>query len=441
MRRPEHLEVDHVLAAGVLDVVRQGLRHVADVARPEADRARVRVVLEQRHAGLAGDVILPFGDVGMPVQLPHRSRLDHHIGHRDLLGEREDGRVDHPHTAGGVLLCRLHVEHREGHAELRGGVALGHRGEVVGQRRRNRGREDVAALGRDGVERLEGVLGHSEVLGHHLARRVDQPVAEERRVLLVERALVEDEQELASVRPEALDGMRQALRKIPKVARLDVGNERLALVVEGRDPGGPVEHEGPFVGGVPVQLANSAGNQAHVHGRDLLGDRKIGDVDLPGPAAFLHAAVGLREALPELLHGSVVGRRRCEGIGLKPLQRLVLRTRVRSAPVGLTGLDGRLRLRLRGGGQETRAESRPAAHHQAPGQGHACHVSRRLRIGFGSVLGHAISFNSSDWHVRGLEQAMHGLRRLQHAKRCRGKQRALNQQPIAGVVLTSRQRR
>ena len=93
-----------------------------------------------------------------------------------------------------------------------------------------------------------------------------EPVAQQEGRVFVKAAAVEHQQELAAVGFQPLDRMRDTARKIPGDRRLaDVINEGVPLGVDRRDPGVAVEHEGPFGFLVPVQFANAAGVQAHVH--------------------------------------------------------------------------------------------------------------------------------------------------------------------------------
>jgi hypothetical protein len=93
-------------------------------------------------------------------------------------------------------------------------------------------------------------------------------VADEERLVLGEVPVVEDEQELAPFL-ESLDGVRNAGREVPQVALADVGDEVATLLVDGRQARAAGEHERPLGLLVPVQLADSARLQAHVHAGEL----------------------------------------------------------------------------------------------------------------------------------------------------------------------------
>src|SRR5277367_1836667 len=84
---------------------------------------------------------------------------------------------------------------------------------------------------------------------------------------------------------------------------------------------GAVEHEGPFGGSMPVQLADAAGGEAHVHTGESFGNRQFALCDLAGPAAFLHALVREREWVFESLHATSVGDRGTVRIGIGRVDR------------------------------------------------------------------------------------------------------------------------
>jgi hypothetical protein len=71
----------------------------------------------------------------------------------------------------------------------------------------------------------ENVCRHAEVLAQHVVRHVLEPVAQQKGVVLVEVAIVEDQQKFAAVGAEALDRMRNARREIPEIADADVIDE------------------------------------------------------------------------------------------------------------------------------------------------------------------------------------------------------------------------
>src|ERR1700686_5602940 len=102
-----------------------------------------------------------------------------------------------------------------------------------------------------------------------------EPSAQQKGIVFVEIAVVEHQQELATIGIESLDRMRHTRREIPEVADANVIDESVPLGIDGRDTGGPVEHVDPFGSLVPMQLADATSVQAHVHAGDVLGDTEL----------------------------------------------------------------------------------------------------------------------------------------------------------------------
>jgi hypothetical protein len=74
--------------------------------------------------------------------------------------------------------------------------------------------------------------GNGEVLRQDLRRRVGEPVRQEQGIELRRLSVVEREDELAAVRAEPLQRVRQACGKIPEIAFLHVGHISSADFVE-----------------------------------------------------------------------------------------------------------------------------------------------------------------------------------------------------------------
>src|SRR5256885_14888248 len=95
---------------------------------------------------------------------------------------------------------------------------------LVGGERPRHWRGENVELARIG-DLCECCSRYAEVFGKHLGRRVLEPVAEQERVILVEIAVVEHQQELGAVRTETLDRMGNAGGEAPQVAHADVVDE------------------------------------------------------------------------------------------------------------------------------------------------------------------------------------------------------------------------
>ena len=69
-----------------------------------------------------------------------------------------------------------------------------------------------------------------------------EPVAQQERAVLIEVAIVEDEEEFATVGTEALDRVGNAAGEIPEIADADVVDKVTALRVDRGDAGRSGEH-------------------------------------------------------------------------------------------------------------------------------------------------------------------------------------------------------
>src|SRR5262249_825490 len=183
----------------------------------------------------------------------------------------------------------------------------------------------------------KGALGLLEVPGENLPWRMRQPVRDQKARVLVEVAVVGDEQHLAAVVVEALDRVRDTAWEVPDVTLADVVLEGAQLRVDGGDPRPPGDHVGPLGLLVPVQLPDRAGLEPHVDAGDLGGDGQLADRRLPRPAALLQAIVAVGEGPPEARQRAVVGPRRDEQIRRLGLARGVRRTKDRRALVVADG--------------------------------------------------------------------------------------------------------
>ena len=93
------------------------------------------------------------------------------------------------------------------------------------------------------------------------------PFREKQCTVFRKHTLIEDQEELASIRPQALDRMRIAGREIPRIALAHVVYKDRPIWIEQGNAGISVEHDGPLIGCMPVQFAKAACRQAHVDAR------------------------------------------------------------------------------------------------------------------------------------------------------------------------------
>ncbi len=209
------------------------------------------------------------------------------------------------------------------------------RGQIAGQI----ALKDVEVAQRNIFER---VGRHTEIIGEDIRRRMREPFRHQQGGELGSLALIEAYKELAAVRAEPLQRMRQAGGEIPEVAFLHVGDIRSAQFVKSGDPASAVGHVGPLGKLVPVHLADATGCQPHVDAGDGVGNREGVLRHLACPAAILNATWRVVERCPAQRHAADVGRRRRKCVRkLIPYGR-ILRTGIADAPWVL-GIDRTLR--------------------------------------------------------------------------------------------------
>ena len=197
--------------------------------------------------------------------------------------------------------------------------------------------------------------GREKFFFENVGRGVHEPVGEQEGGLFRERALVEDEQELAAafaLVADALDGVRGAGGEEPEVTGADLVDEHGAVGREERDAGAAGEHDGPLVGEVPVELAERALGEAHVDAGEVLREGELALGDLVRPAAALHAAMGEIERMPDGADGAVVSGWRHVGTGIDADERGVGLAGVGGGVVVLGGRSVGGGLRERGAGGE-----------------------------------------------------------------------------------------
>src|ERR1700736_1322889 len=116
-------------------------------------------------------------------------------------------------------------------------------------------------------------------------------VAQQHRLGLGEVTIVEYEQKFATVGVKTLNRMRQAAGEKPKIAIFCIGDKAFAAFVDRRDPRGAVKHDGPFRGGVPMQLPPAAGCESHIYAGHIFGDGQLTPGDLARPSALVNTFV------------------------------------------------------------------------------------------------------------------------------------------------------
>src|SRR5258707_14186858 len=87
--------------------------------------------------------------------------------------------------------------------------------------------------------------------------------------------LIEDQEELASVRSQALYRMREAGREVPQVALAHVVDKDSPIRIQQRDASISVEHDGHLIGCMLMELAKVANIQSHIDARQFCGGRQF----------------------------------------------------------------------------------------------------------------------------------------------------------------------
>ena len=151
--------------------------------------------------------------------------------------------------------------------------------------------------------------GNPKVLGNDIDRHMRHQLCHQQRLVLGEIAVVKHEKELAALR-KTLDRMRDAGRKEPDVAGLQVVDIDASFVIDHRHAAAPFEHVAPFSFLVPMHLLDHTGAEAHVHAGQALGDGQLPHRHFTGPSTEFEAIMRHPEGELQVRDGAIVGCRR-----------------------------------------------------------------------------------------------------------------------------------
>src|ERR1700691_2755835 len=98
-------------------------------------------------------------------------------------------------------------------------------------------------------------------------------------------------------------------REVPQIPFGYIIDEDRPVRIQERNSTISLQHNGPFIRGVPMQFAEAAGRDAHVHTSDVFGGRKLALRNLMSPAAFLNSFVGQVKRKPDRPHVPAVSWR------------------------------------------------------------------------------------------------------------------------------------
>ena len=133
----------------------------------------------------------------------------------DRLGNVEIAAVGDPHLAAPRLSRGRTGCKGEGERLRRKALRSLHRRLVRGEGARLLALEDVKLIERDLRKRISR---NPEIRGQYVRRRMRKPVRDQQGVVFGRFAIVETKEELAPIRPQSLQRMRQAGREIPNIA-------------------------------------------------------------------------------------------------------------------------------------------------------------------------------------------------------------------------------
>ena len=119
--------------------------------------------------------------------------------------------------------------------------------------------------------------------------------------------------------------MRVPGREEPEVALGHVVDEHCSVGIENGNARIAVEHDGPFICGVPMQLAVAAASEAHGDASEVGGGSEFALGYLVRPAAFLHAIARQIKRIPDGADVSVICRRRRVGVRVLGQEGRILR--------------------------------------------------------------------------------------------------------------------
>jgi hypothetical protein len=134
--------------------------------------------------------------------------------------------------------------------------------------------------------------------------------------------------------------MGDAGRYEPHVARPQVVNQNMAVLVYDGQTHITLEDIGPFGFLVPMQFANDTGIEAHVDASHRLRDRQFPHRHLAGPSAVFKAVVRHPEGEFQVWYRAAVRLGRNKYVGVLLVEQNVPRTRIRRAECSANGLFG-----------------------------------------------------------------------------------------------------
>ncbi|MNM98328.1 hypothetical protein D3C81_1108570 [compost metagenome] len=160
---------------------------------------------------------------------------------------------------------------------------------------------------------VESISRYSEIGRKNILWGMCEPIRNGKCIEVREMAVIKDEQKLAAIL-QTLYGMGNTRWKIPQITGTNVGNKVMSVLIDCCYSGMTEQHIRPLCLLMPMQLANTAGCQAHINARKRGCDRQLAHRDFPGPSSLIQLHMGIGEGEPQIRNKPGIGNRRNQHI-------------------------------------------------------------------------------------------------------------------------------
>src|SRR5262249_36784976 len=132
--------------------------------------------------------------------------------------------------------------------------------------------------------------------------------------VLIEVAVIEDQQEFRAVALETLKRVGDAAREVPDIPLFEIVLEGMTVLVGCGHPNPSFDDEAPLVWFVPVHFPYRTRLEPHVNAVERLGDLQFSSSGLPRPSTGLQPVVTIGEGPFQARQRAVVRRRRRKSV-------------------------------------------------------------------------------------------------------------------------------
>ena len=203
----------------------------------------------------------------MPMQFAHTTGLNGHQGCSNIFRGEEIARVNDANFTAPRFLRGGHRRHLEG-VLVRGFDATpANSSLVLCQRCGQICSKDIQALVR---QILKSTRRQPKILRQHRWRRAPHPVGKKEGVVFRKRTLIEHQNKFTTIRSQPLDRVRKSCWKVPEITFSNIADEHGSIGVKAGHAGISVQHNGPLVGRVPMQLPKTPRRKPHSDAREVL---------------------------------------------------------------------------------------------------------------------------------------------------------------------------